>query len=465
VLGPLRADWYIAQGKLQGQLFYNTYTSPQANNNGAVMRLHLGAAQPEVLLTQPGIPPLGPCWSCHSLGAQGTMLVAQSHLYPGGPFLSASFDLLANPGLQPPTLAQPVDFEMGLGAVYPDGSKVLTMGSPAVSNESLFFPYGRGNIPAMIGPRDSALLDTRTGNRITVNGWNVRYAKMPSFSPDGSRVAFNWHDTGNGHSLGVAEFDTSTNTMSNTREIFRHDTLFPGWPFLTPDNKAVIFVLGNPDDYVSSIPFGRADRPIMASSELWIFDIDTKEARPLARANGYPQAGAATYLPRAGRDEHLEFFPTISPVGSGGYFWLFFTSRRTYGSTITQPSEDPITKKIWVSAINIRPPGTGPIADPSYPAFYLPGQEAAAGNIRAFAALEPCRQDGDACETGIDCCNGQCNDGRCGPPLPPPPTCTEAPPQPPPCRNLDERCNVKADCCNERAECIGHYCTIIEPPR
>jgi hypothetical protein len=248
--------------------------------------------------------------------------------------------------------------------------------------------------------------------------------------------------------------------MSNVRVIYKHDTLYPGWPFITPDNLEVVFVLGNAPDYVSAYPA----RPAVASSDLWTVDIATKNARPLARANGYMTPGGPTYLPRPGRDEHLEFFPTLSPIQAGGYFWVFFTSRRTYGNIITdQDATPPVTKKIWVSAYNIRSGGI--IADPTSPPFYLPGQEAAAGNIRAFAALEPCHAEGATCETGVDCCKGHCYMGKCGQPPPPPPPPPGEPPPPPVCSNIDEQCVTAADCCEAKATCVRYFCTIVVPPR
>jgi hypothetical protein len=486
IIGPIKEQLIFALGKLKGDLFYNTYTSPQAGNNGAVMKLRLGAAQPQVLLTDVGFAPVGPCWSCHSLSANGNMLVAQHHAYPAGPYTSGSFDLVANPGLQPPpkTTMPSSTAEMGLGAVYPDGTKVLTMGSPGNSGTASvnpLFPDSPGNIPAMIGPKPSMLLDTSNGNPITINGWNVQYAKMPSFSPDGSLVAFNWHEDSNGHSIAVANFDSATNTFSNVRVIYKSDTLYPGWPFITPDNLEVVFVLGDAADYVSAYP----DRPATAHSDLWTVDIATKNARPLNRANGYMTQGAPTYLPTPGRDEHYEFFPTITPIAAGGYFWVFFTSRRQYGNIMTDQTstlhtvDDSVTKKIWVSAYNIR--NGDVITDPSNPPFYLPGQEAAAGNIRAFAALEPCHQEGDKCETGVDCCKGHCcldptcgaQLNTCGVPPPPPPPPPGEPPPPPRCSNIDEGCATAADCCAQTdaqgqpatVKCVRYFCAVPVPPR
>jgi hypothetical protein len=271
-------------------------------------------------------------------------------------------------------------------------------------------------------------------------------------------VVFNWHEDSNGHSLAVANFDNNANVMSNVKVIYKNDTLFPGWPWITPDNKEVVFVLGNTQDYVSGYP-GRVG---IAASDLYVVDIETGNVRELARANGYAKSGSPTYLPNPGRDEHLEFFPTISPIAEGGYFWVFFTSRRTYGNSITQAVDDATTKKIWVSAYNIRSGDI--IQDPSNPPFYLPGQEATSGNIRAFAALEPCHKDGDSCESGVDCCNGHCYQGSCGLPPPPPPPPPNEPPPPPACSKIDERCATAKDCCDATAQCINHFCTFVVPP-
>ena len=85
-----------------------------------------------------------------------------------------------------------------------------------------------------------------------------------------------------------------------------------------------------------------------------------------------------------------------------------------------------------MTAVDINaPPGT----DPSHPAFYLPGQEEGSGNVRAFAALEPCKDEGQQCATGVECCCGKCSDmGMC--------SCTETR-----CSKIDEACTTAADCC------------------
>ena len=96
----------------------------------------------------------------------------------------------------------------------------------------------------------------------------------------------------------------------------------------------------------------------------------------------------------------------------------------------------------------------------------MPGQEFGAGNHRAFAALDPCKRDGDTCATGIDCCGGFCkipdgtnNEfgqavGMCSSDIPM-------------CAKRDERCVTDGDCCapagNEPQNvCIAGFCAFVE---
>jgi hypothetical protein len=107
-----------------------------------------------------------------------------------------------------------------------------------------------------------------------------------------------------------------------------------------------------------------------------------------------------TYMPFGMDDLHHAYYPTVSPVAAGGYFWVFFDSIRNYGNLGLQ-------RQLWGAAIEISADGSYD-KDPSYLAFCLSGQEAGTGNHRAFAALDPCRKDCDACTSGIDCCGGFC---------------------------------------------------------
>jgi hypothetical protein len=445
VNGPITETWIFARGQMKNAVYYNTYGSARTiPPNGAVMRILPLAREPEVVKSVPlGTVPLGPCYSCHSLSANGQMLVAQRHQYPGGPYTSNSFDVSANPNVDPPPLgtASAGDEDWGFSAVYPDGSKLVTAAQPMLAGQfPALFPVADFNNPGMLGPRQAKMFDTRTGAPIAAKGLVVN-AMMPAFSPDGKKIAFNDYDNGQGRSLSVMDFDPATNTFSNRVEIFRDATLFPGWPFFTPDGLEVVFSLGSGNDYatIQDPPAGL----IVNRSNLWIVDLKHLTKRRLDLANG---------LPLAMRDQNLNYYSTVSPVAAGGYFWVFFTSRRTYGNVMTQPETDPVTKKLWVAAVDIESQRgefpSPPQGDPSHPAFYLPGQELTSGNIRAFATLTPCKQDGTTCTTGIDCCGGFCVNGQCKPSTPE-------------CSKVEDKCTTAQDCCafTPPLICIGGRCT------
>ena len=151
----------------------------------------------------------------------------------------------------------------------------------------------------------------------------------------------------------------------------------------------------------------------------------------------------------------------MNPVPSGGYYWVVFTSRRMYGNLLTGAPWGAAgdgggpQKKLWVAAIDINAPAG---ADPSHPAFYLPGQELDAGNSRGFWVVDPCKANGNSCESGDECCNGFCRKGADGGAL----VCGDKPPGTM-CVQEFEKCAVDADCCNPKQKCIAGKCAQQDP--
>ena len=158
-------------------------------------------------------------------------------------------------------------------------------------------------------------------------------------------------------------------------------------------------------------------------------------------ASAQDAASGKTYLPFGSDDVHHHYYPTVSPVAAGGYFWIFFDSLRHYGNQGLQ-------RQLWGAAIDFSPSGTY-TTDASHPAFYVTGQEIGTGNHRAFTALDPCKADGSDCTSGVDCCTGLCTNGKCG--------------GPPRCSNVDEACGPGHSCCDSTVSCIAGYCTIPPP--
>jgi hypothetical protein len=233
---------------------------------------------------------------------------------------------------------------------------------------------------------------------------------------------------------------------------------YPAWPFFTPDNRAVIFAMTSDPDMAQAFP-GR-DAP--SKSELWYVQLDTLQAVRLENAN------------RGLKDIDLQnnYYPTVMPVAVGGYFWVFWTAVRDYGSKVqgrdpnaglSVAALDAIKKRIWGAAIQpqvkaeeLQDPT---LRDPSFPGFYLDGQSES-GNVRAFAALNPCLENGQTCKSGLDCCCGFCNQeggsetGTC--------SC-----QMQMCAKINEKCSKDSDCCPaEKASdpmpmCIGGFCGFL----
>ncbi len=469
VYGPITETWKVAAGVLKGTVYYNSYDSLITTGGGAETGgvIAIKPRSPDPVLAVPS--QAGKCHVCHTVSADGSTLWAQDGAdYANG----ASYDLTAA-GARTPYPASGVggiaanNRKFVWSAPYPDGSFALA--SSRFAREA----YTQTN----------AKLFARTdGSEVLATGLTgvVDSAVTPAFSPDGRKVAFNFWEgagagtvtAGAGRSLAVFDFTcgapagstkcavAGARAFSNLREIFKDASSYPSWPTFLPDGKAVVF---NNELARGQCGTDPADRTSLyncqistwgyAQSALWIAkDAAVQDARALANANGVGLPTNADHL----NDSQLNYQPTVNPVPSGGYYWVVFTSRRIYGNLLTgQPFGAPPglagtpLKKLWVAAIDIV---TGAI-DPSHPAFYLPGQELGAGNSRGFWAVDPCKTNGNSCESGDECCNGFCRKDPDGGAL----VCQDKPPGTT-CVQEFEKCVVDADCCNAAQKCIAGKC-------
>ena len=450
VTGPLEQQWSIAQGSLKGAIYYNTYRSALAPTGG-VMRIRPGQ-DAEVL--QKG------CTVCHSVSSKGNVLVTGVN-WDKNPIDSEAFDLAADGSSKVRRIVNDGRV-FAFGALTPDGTRLLANGIPTTG------PVPRG----LMGPFASQLFDTKSGKAIDVPtlGSIVTYALTPNFSPDGAHLAFNNRDLSAGHTLSVVDYDSSSDppTFSNLRTALENPDKVLAWPSFLPDSAAIVCHEG--DSFDTAKYQGGA-----LYADLRLVTVASRQAKPLAQLNGYDSNGNS-YLPYGDAEEgHLDYEPSVLPVPVGGYYWVLFTSRRAYGNTIApggsvargedkwgfpQGNEDESPsprKKLWLAPIDLNYQAK---VDPSHPAIYLPGQELESGNMRAFAALEPCRGNGGSCESAAECCNGFCRQtGRDdkGPVL----QCV--PPPANACSEEDEPCAVAADCCNSHELCINKRCASPTP--
>jgi hypothetical protein len=491
VYGPITRTFKVAPGVLKGTVYYSSYDSRVTTGGGGasplggIIKIRPRSPDPELAVPYMS----GKCHACHVVSADGSTLFAQDGNVAGSSNSDfrngASYDLT-----QPsPTRTEYVgatipahDHKFVWSAPYPDGSFALASSG-----------YAREAYTQTA----SKLFDRATGAEVVSPSIaQVTSAVTPAFSPDGRKVAFNFWagpgangvTAGDGHSLAVLDFACGASAGSPScapgvtpefqglREIYRDAGRWPGWPSFLPDAKAAVF-----HNAIRGGDANDAEHPTMcrpdivnpppdtmncqlttwlgATAELWMAKDGVRDARRLDALNGIGE-DAHPYLPMTANhpdDTKLNYMPTVNPVASGGYYWVVFTSRRLYGNLLaSDPHADRTPqKKLWVAAIDIDHPAASPGTDPSHPAFYLPGQEIDAGNTRGFWVVDPCKANGQTCETGDECCNGFCRSGTDGL------VCIDRPGGQ--CAREFEKCTADGDCCDASFRCLGGKCSRPRP--
>jgi hypothetical protein len=427
VRGPLERRIIVARGSLRGSIYYNTY-------NGGVQGAANGAPAGFVERIKPGknaefFTKSLACTGCHAASANGERLITGDA--PGYVF-TISNDTAPDPA--PTRIAVNSSF-VGLA---PNGKVYLTTATG-------LGPGPRTNGPAVSVPQASVLVETDSGNEIANSGFPSN-ALMPTFSPDGTLVTFSDQGT-TATTLALMDYDATARHASNQRALWDAKSAgFVGWPFVSPDNGGVIFTLTSDPSFSGGGAFIVPVKLFGPRSELWMADVDSGEATVLAKAMGFNTPAdidddSKSYLPFGSEELHQAYYPTISPVASGGYFWVFFDSVRHYGNL-------GLRRQLWGTAIEVSASGEGVprsyAVDRSNPAFYVMGQVLDTANHRAFTALDPCLADGASCSAGIDCCGGFCANGTCGPARG--------------CSNEDDACEQDRDCCEGGNRCINGFC-------
>jgi hypothetical protein len=394
----------------------------------------------------------GTCTGCHAVSANGQRLVSKELGGGGGGFPGFGgggapatdgqvYDIVAG-GMVNPTPARGAAGSAFVG-LTPDGSLYVTT--------AVVTGLGPNTVGRGVAPLSSAVVyETDTGTVVPNTGIPAA-AGMPTFSADGTMLVFS-DLAQQGNALVAMDFDLKTRKATKPRTLYSSTAGHLGWPFLLPDNAGVIFSVTSSVTFSGEGAHIGGTKTAGPSSDLSIADAETGKGVILARAMGFDSvedaAAGKTYLPFGAEELHQHYYPTVSPVAAGGYFWVFFDSIRHYGNL-------GMHRSLWATAVKVQQPASGEFssedglygADHSSPAFYVPGQELDGANHRAFTALDPCKADGQSCESGIDCCSGFCTDGVCGPPK----SCSE----------LNEACKTDDDCCDKTNFCIGGYCGVI----
>ncbi len=483
VYGPVSQDWIVASSPLKGTVYYNSYSTTLADQitgapaAAAILAIKPGRSDPELAL--PGAK--DQCIVCHTVSDDGSTLFAQIAKEPGDDYSEGSSFDLTNAG------AVISDYKGNASDSTTNNRKFLWSG---LWKDGSFALQSSGHTQEAYG-KPSQVFRRDNGNGETATGFDgqITEAVTPAFSRDGKRVAFNyWTGTlapggGNGHTLDMMDFACGDATgagagaptcgsfgFSNIMRLFTSPDSngVPGWPAWLPDSSGIVFQ----NNFAGSSPFATWEG---AKTQLWFLGLPTDGSAPqpvkLNALNGDDDTGNMI-LPQAmgitnhTDDDKMNYEPTVNPIVSGGYAWVVFTSRRMYGNLAqgdpyeSSSGSHPIPKKLWVAAVDLK---WTPGKDPSHPAFYLPGQELAAGNMRGYWVVDACQKDGSSCETGDECCSGYCRpDGGsdagvatlvCGG-------------KPNGCAMEFEKCTTAADCCpipGSVVDCINGFCATSNP--
>jgi hypothetical protein len=429
--------WTVSPGSMRGTVYYWSV------NAESVVRLTAGATAPENFLNSSGpAEDHAPyCPSCHTVSADGSHLIMNEGTWghpPSPTQVSYTYNLLTNASAGPffPNPNSNVTTcesngcpsEWGLAAVTPDGSTLVE---------------NFANLRGTIGQQTGAF-DTETALAIPNTGLEGKPLCMPAFSPDGLLLVY----------VDCSAMDLRAYDWDPVGKKATNDRLLS----LSSQNAAaaqIQYPTASPDH--AWIVYGRGPALGSEGNSGNLYAVSVANPGPeiaLGALNG------TTYPFAAGdRDRNWNFEPTFAPVASGGYFWIVFHSRRTWGNAITQAAfvkESQGVKQLWVSAFDQAP---RPGIDPSHPPFHLPGQDTTPSqgldpiNTRGYWALSPCKGDGQACGSGTDCCGGYCVSVDGG---------TACQSTSGGCSRDGDRCSAPAECCSTTDSCINGFCA--QPP-
>ena len=443
--GPITEKWKVANGSLKGTVYYNSYGTALAQNyccsyngsmfGGATLAIQGGSTSPVLVAGSNG--GSAQCRVCHSVSADGSTLLTQH----GDNYAATSKYDLKNAYTE--TGMSPADYRYAFPALAPDGSFLFTNACP---------------LPGVNNTAASALFSVPSGNSIAASGLpSGLQACTPVFSPDGKHVAYMAYAGTGADGKSLAAMDFSNNTFGAPAVLDTPNGSLPDlYPSFLPTNDAVVYERETASD-------GELGATRDGSrGEIWWVTTSSPIPTRLDKLNG--DGYLPTFGTNHGSDATLNYEPTVNPVPSGGYAWVVFTSRRAYGNVATidpfwsdprdhDISATPTTKKLWVAAVDLNAKGG---TDPSHPAFYLPAQELLAGNSRGYWVVDPCKVDGNSCQTGDECCGGYCQSGADGGLVCAPST--------PGCAHEFDKCTTTADCCGGlNLQCINGRCAQANP--
>jgi hypothetical protein len=399
---------HIAQGFVHGSIYY--WQLPDqcgGNGNGEILRVRADNPVTEQFFNT------GSCWGCHSVSRDGHYMMSSFDI--SFPFSLQTIDLGQFPAQQ-----GPISQANGLGGTFSAWND---------QNTRILFS-DNGTIPAQSSYLH--IIDSATGAYVVQNAIGPGCGE-PAWSPDGTKLAAIC-----GMSGGSWTFDSPTGNL--TVVDIMGDTLGasssivpqgnpgrPAYPSFTPDSSYIVY--------------GRPTAGSRSTGQGALYIVETNGANPKWLQALDPN------------NDNRAFNPVVAPRKAGGYSWVVYISRRNYGNQLVNANR----QQLWMAAID-DPPSAN---DPSHPPFFIRGQELCDKSENAYYALDPCLEEGEPCEAGIECCEGNCI----------PDISMQSPtgficgdPDPNQCVQNGNACQVDSDCCDyPEVICIDGFCEPKPP--
>jgi Tol biopolymer transport system component len=257
----------------------------------------------------------------------------------------------------------PANTPSAAGTFNPDGSRLLTS--------------HKGKLTLRNGTTGAAIADVTTSGPALFPDWSPDGGKIVFVRPSSPCVAGLVGDWGQdsvigfGGALVTMDYDAAAGTFSNEQVIFPADKRNAYYPSYSPDGTWIAFTR---TDGITKMSWsgantactgadgtgGNYDNP---SATTWLLPAKGGTAVELATANGAPM--------------QTNSWPKWGPSKDGEYLWLSFTSTRPYGNVLTGANAH---HQLWITAVRAPGGGEAQKGDPSTPAVWFPFQNTVTKN-------------------------------------------------------------------------------------